>query len=460
MLNDKNNQSNTNLTSSKRPLPISNGTRRSLLAFICGLLVIPVLYYGSDFANAQSEIERLQTQISDRNDRLSEIQEEIAEYEAALQEVGAEKSTLQSAINSLELERKKVVADISYTENKISSTDLEINKLTLEIGNAEDDIAENEEAIADIIRNLNVTDDDSMIELLLGHENLSEFWNEIEDLETVRDSIQTQVHTLTTLKELLEEKHTAETEKRGDLVNLKDKYNGQQAVLANNKAEKGELLEITKSEEANYQALLAEKKAVQEQLSAELRSFEAELQFILDPNSIPSRGTAVFDWPLENIIITQLFGGTEFAKNNPGIYGRGYHPGVDFGASVGTPIYAPLSGTVRWVDNTDAIPGCYAWGKWTLIDHANGLSTLYAHQSAIPAHIRPGVKVSTGDLIGYVGATGYVTGPHLHFTVYAKDAVEVIRYSDFKTITSCGPAYTPRAASDGYIDPMSYLPPR
>jgi murein DD-endopeptidase MepM/ murein hydrolase activator NlpD len=351
-----------------------------------------------------------------------------------------------------------VLADIKYTEGKIDNTDLEINKLILEIDNAETDIITNEAAIGDILRNLHVTDEDTMVELLLRHQNLSEFWNEVEDLVTVRDSIQTQIHTLVSLKTLLVDKRDSETQKRSELLDLKEQYNGQQAVLQNNKSEKGRLLQTTKNEEANYQALLAEKKSAKEQITAELRSFEAELQFILDPNTIPAKGTVVFAWPLKNIIVTQLFGGTEFAKNNPGIYGRGYHPGVDFGASVGTPIHAPLSGTVRWSDNTDAIPGCYAWGKWTLIDHANGLSTLYAHQSAIPAHIRPGTKVNTGDIIGYVGATGYVTGPHLHFTVYAKDAVEVIRYSDFKTITSCGPAYTPRAASEGYIDPMTYLP--
>lgn len=432
--------------------------RRRAVAFVCGLFLLPSLFVGADFVRAQTEIQKLQEQIAERNDRLGAIEEEIAKYEAALQEVGAEKDTLQKAINTLELERKKVLADISYTENQISNTDLEINKLILEIGNTEEGIIDNEDAIAQIIRTLHVIDDDALIEVLLRHKNLSEFWNEIEDLETVRDSIQARVHSLTALKALLEEKHDTETEKRGELVDLREKYDGQQAVLSNNKAEKDKLLKETKSEEANYQALLAEKKAAREQITAELRSFEAELQFILDPNTIPPRGTPVFQWPLQNIIITQYFGGTEFAKNNPGIYGRGYHPGVDFGASVGTPIYAPLSGTVRWIDDTDAVAGCYAWGKWTLIDHANGLSTLYAHQSAIPAHIRPGAKVNTGDLIGYVGATGYVTGPHLHFTVYAKDAVEVIRYSDFKTVTSCGPAYTPRAASEGYIDPMAYLP--
>lgn len=431
---------------------------RRAFAFIGGLLLLPSLFFGGNFVNAQTDIERLQSQIAERSNRLGAIEREIAEYEAELRKVGAERSTLQKAINTLELERKKVLADISLTENKISSTDLEINKITLEIKNAESSIERNEMAMAGIIRNLHINDDDSMIELMLRHQNLSEFWTEVQDLETVRSRMQTQVHSLLSLKKLLEEKYTAERVRRGELVDLREKFDGQQAVLNNNKTEKGKLLERTKSEEANYQALLAEKKSVRDQITSELRSFEADLKFILDPNTIPARGTAVFDWPLENIVITQLFGGTEFAKNNPGIYGRGYHPGVDFGASVGTPIYAPLSGTVRWVDDTDAVAGCYAWGKWTLIDHANGLSTLYAHQSAIPAHIRPGAKVNTGDLIGYVGATGYVTGPHLHFTVYVKDAVEVIRYSDFKTVTSCGPAYTPRAATEGYVDPMAYLP--
>ena len=429
------------------------------MAFFIGVLLLPVFSFSQEIVHAQSQIEQLQNQITDRNNRLSEIEKEIAQYEAALREVGAEKDTLQNAINSLSLERKKVLADISYTQNQIGSTDLEISKLVLEINNTKERISQNEEAIGDIIRSLNVNDKDSLIELLLRHKNLSEFWNEVADLETIRDSIQTRVHGLVSLKELLENKHINEQQKKEKLVDLKIKYDGQQAVLENNKAEKDQLLKKTKNEESNYQALLAEKKATMQQITAELRQFEAELQFILDPTTIPSRGTAVFDWPLKQVIITQLFGGTEFAKNNPGIYGRGYHPGLDLGAPVGTPIYAPLSGTVRWVDNTDRIPGCYAWGKWTLIDHANGLSTLYAHQSAIPANITPGAKVNTGDLIGYVGATGYVTGPHLHFTVYVKDAVEVVRYSDFKTITSCGPAYTPRAASEGYMDPMSYLPP-
>jgi murein DD-endopeptidase MepM/ murein hydrolase activator NlpD len=216
-------------------------------------------------------------------------------------------------------------------------------------------------------------------------------------------------------------------------------------------------LSATKNEEANYQKLLKQQKAAKDQIEKEMRDFEAKLKFILDPSSIPAAGTAVFSWPLDKVIITQFFGGTEFAKRNAAVYGgRAYHPGIDMGTPVGTPIHAPLSGTVRATGNTDAVPGCYSWGKWTLIDHANGLSTLYAHQSV--QSVTPGQHVNTGDIIGYSGNTGYSTGPHLHFTVYAKDGVSVRPFNQIKAVTSCGAATTPVAATDAYLDPLLYLP--
>ncbi len=433
-------------------------TYRSLVAFCCGLIILPLLAGNLMLVSAQSsEIEKLQKDITDRGNRLAEIEAEIKRYETELKEVGAEKKTLQSAINQLTVERKKIQAEIAKTENLISSTDLEINKLVLEISRTEDSIASNQSAIAQIIRTEYQANSESMIELLLKNERFSDFWSEIEAQETIRSSMTEKVLELAELKKLLEEKRTENTAKRGNLISLKGQYSDQNLVLANNQTERTKLLEETKSEEKKYQQMLAEKQSAREQIIKELRDFEAKLQFILDPNTIPVPGTRVFDWPLQNIIITQYFGGTEFARQNASVYaGRAYHPGVDFGAPRGTPIYAPLSGTVRDTGNTDAVPGCYSWGKWTLIDHANGLTTLYAHQDVIS--VTPGQKVATGEVIGYTGNTGYSTGPHLHFTVYAKAGVTVRQFNEIKTVTSCGPAKTPVAATDAYIDPMLYLP--
>ncbi len=431
--------------------------RKPIFAFIIGLCVVPSLFGGGHFVLAQSEIEKLQTEIRDRSGRLSEIEKEIAKFESALKEVGAEKKTLQSAINRLELERGKVQADIKYTEQKISSTDLELNKLILEMNRTEEDVNLNKAAISEIIRNVYKADNESLIEILLTHEHLSEFWNSLETLDTVRNSMSDRVRNLSELQATLEGKRNDTAERRGELVDLKSQYSDQSTVLAVNAAERSELLVATKNEESNYQSLLKQKQAAREQIVKEVRDFEAKLTFILNPNTIPTPGTKVFDWPLKNIVVTQYFGGTEFAKRNASVYGgRAYHPGVDFGAPTGTQIHAPLAGTVRATGNTDAVPGCYSWGKWTLIDHANGLSTLYAHQSV--QSVVAGQRVATGEVIGYVGSTGYSTGPHLHFTLYAKDGVSVRQFNQIKAVTSCGSATTPVAASEAYLDPMLYLP--
>ena len=85
------------------------------------------------------------------------------------------------------------------------------------------------------------------------------------------------------------------------------------------------------------------------------------------------------------------------------------HTGIDFGASVGTPIRAAADGVV-------VIAGPYGgYGNATVIDHGNALATLYGHQSALL--VATGDRVNRGQVIGLVGCTGYCTGPHLHFEV-------------------------------------------
>jgi murein DD-endopeptidase MepM/ murein hydrolase activator NlpD len=432
---------------------------RPFVAFFLGIFLPISLFGGYSFARAQTpeDIARLQTEINQRSSRLTQIDAEIAKFESQLKQVGGEKKTLQSAIASLELERKKVNADISRTENLISTTDLEINKFALEIQKTEGSIDSGKEAISAIIRQEYQSGDTSLLEEMLSNNHLSEFWNILQEHKTVRESLSSKVTELDSYQELLTGKRSSSESKRNQLSTLKDQYVGQTQVLANNKDEQAKLLEATKNNEKNYQKILADKKKAKEQIVKEMRDYESKLKFILDPSTIPTSGTAVFAWPVKNVIITQFFGGTEFAARNASVYGgRAYHPGVDFGVPVGTSIMAPLAGVVRATGNTDLVPGCYSWGKWTLIDHANGLSTLYAHQSV--QNVTPGQAVTTGQIIGYSGNTGYSTGPHLHFTVYAKGGVTVRKFNEIKTITSCGPASTPVAATDAYLDPMNYLP--
>lgn len=85
------------------------------------------------------------------------------------------------------------------------------------------------------------------------------------------------------------------------------------------------------------------------------------------------------------------------------------HTGVDFAAPTGTPIHASGDGVVDFVGKQNG------YGNIVVLKHQNKYSTVYAHMSRFASGMRKGKKVSQGDVIGYVGMTGWATGPHLHY---------------------------------------------
>jgi murein DD-endopeptidase MepM/ murein hydrolase activator NlpD len=184
-----------------------------------------------------------------------------------------------------------------------------------------------------------------------------------------------------------------------------------------------------------------------------MSSYESKLRYVLDRTKIPAAGKGILSWPLDKVRITQKFGSTAFARG--GAYGGKGHNGVDFQAAIGTPVKAALSGTVLVTGNTDVARACYSYGKYVLLRHPNGLTTLYAHLSSIA--VSSGQSVGTGDVIGYSGNTGYSTGPHLHFTVYASDAVKVVRMGDVRSSSPCKNVAVPVSAWTGYLNPLEYL---
>lgn len=111
-----------------------------------------------------------------------------------------------------------------------------------------------------------------------------------------------------------------------------------------------------------------------------------------------------FDWPAPGIL-SGVFGSQRIDNG----VAMAAHYGVDMAAPVGTPIHAPAHGLVSLTGDY------YLDGGFTLLDHGQGVSTCYLHQSK--RLVTAGQKVRRGELIGLIGQTGRATGPHLHWAM-------------------------------------------
>jgi len=405
-------------------------------------------------AYAIDSVSTIQSKINDRNQDIQALEKEIAEYQKQINTLSGEASSLSATIKSLDLTKKKLQADILLTENKIANKNAEIQELGEEINDKEATIDDDSRIISHTLSLINRSGDKSMFELILSSNSVSSAWNSLDELGSIQGNLVKRIANMREIKSNLEDNKKATEKAKSDLVKLTEQLKDQRQVVINTQEEKNILLKDTKQNEAEYKQMLASKKAQKEAFEREVLEYESQLKIAVDLSKLPHTGSGVLAWPLDKITITQYFGNTTFATANPQVYGGKGHNGVDFRASIGTPVRSSLSGVVTGVYNTDLVRGCYSYGKWVMVKHENGLSTLYAHLSLQSVSV--GQNVSTGQIVGYSGNTGYTTGPHLHYGVYATQGMEI------KTLTKsqsskCAGATMPVADFKAYLNPLSYL---
>lgn len=380
-------------------------------------------------------------------EQISKLRREIEQLQRQLTTTTEQKQTLQSAIRALDLQIQSLQKSISLTGAQIGQKDKEITTIHRTILTTEEKIDLAESGIAAALRELDLMDEKGLVAALMGGGTLTSFFDEAVALGSVRNELGIRIRELDALRSNLAATKSAAESRRKELASLQSQLSSERKGLTATKSTQAELLKETQSKEAQYQALIAQKKAEQAAFESALVELARGLGSA-DTTGVPSPQRGLLRWPLDSVYLTQSFGNTSFAAS--GAYNGQGHNGVDFRASVGTPVKAALAGTVQEV-NQGAVKYCQ-YGKWVLIKHDNGLTSLYAHLSSIG--VGKGARVSTGEVVGYAGDTGYATGPHLHFTVYASSGVTFKNY----TCNSGYTAYIPIAPLNGYLNPMSYLP--
>ncbi|MCK9351409.1 MAG: peptidoglycan DD-metalloendopeptidase family protein [Candidatus Paceibacterota bacterium] len=400
----------------------------------------------------EEETQNLRNKINQKNSELEDLKKKIETYEKQLDYTQTQTKTLQNTVKTLDLERQKMNTSIQLTQKRLETSSLNLTQLNLGIADTEEKTVLVSKALSEILRTIDQADDQTILETFLSNGKLSDIMDESMQLMQLREEVRGHMKELGEYQSsLVAQKSKVENEKN-KLTNYKSTLSDQKSVLDNAKKEKADLLALTKNRESDYQKILNINKAKAEEFEKELFEYESKLTRQLDRKFIPEVGSKILVWPLDKIIITQHFGKT---KDSLRLYASGTHNGMDFAANRGTPVKSPAKGEVIATGNTDLTCAKASYGKWILIRHNNGLSTLFGHFDTIK--VSAGQDVEVGDLIGYSGNTGYSTGPHVHLTVFASDGVQV---GSFASNACPGKTFTMPlpTAKNAYLDPEAYLP--
>jgi len=411
------------------------------------ILLIPIFIFSffiphsSFLALAITTPEELKKSIEQRAQDLQAINSQIQENQQKLEEVQGQKQTLQKELNSADKQIKQLNLSIRSSEITIDKLGLEIESLQYDISDSEKQILTKKEAIAETLREIQKKENEPPLIIFLKNKTLTESVFEMQSLADLNNTLTSDIANLKASKieldNALNKTANKKQAKKNESVYLKNK----KSITEDVKKEKQTILSKTKNKENNYQKIISDLEKKQAEIAAEIEKIEEELRLKIDPTLLPTKRPGVLVNPINPPRVTQEYGATKFAARN---YKGKWHNGVDYGAPIGTPVLTAEKGRVIAVDNQDKY--CYrgAYGKYIVIQHENNLTTLYGHLSLQTVSV--GDYVLTGQVIGYVGKTGWATGPHLHFTVWASPTFY------FKQSRVCGPMPV-----GGDLNPLDYL---
>lgn len=399
------------------------------------LFAFPIILYSLFFIHHSFAAEipsDLVKSIDEKSRVLQEINQKLAEANKSLEETADTGKKLQTEI-------KKTDAQISYLNLSIKGSEINIEKLGLEIKSIGYDIekinsqmAVQRDGMKKFLKEMQTKDNEELLITFLKNRSLSEGMDEFKNIADLNERLSIETQKLQKLSTNLAEKLDQASQKKSSIVQENKNLKYRKVIVAEEKQNKQKLLTQTKNQEKNYQVLVTDLEKQQAAISAEINQLDEELRRKIDPNLLPARRPGVLGYPVADGIKTQSYGITDFTKQYyTGALKGKYHNGFDFGKFLGAEILAAEDGVVLSMGNQDSY--CYrgAYGKFIVIKHNNGLTTLYAHLSG--QTVKAGQEVTRGQLIGYMGKTGWATGPHLHFTVYASSTFSM------KQSRSCGP---------------------
>lgn len=351
-------------------------------------------------AELQQKLQAARAKIAAAKKKKTTLGEQISSLDGRL-------AAIQKKIDGLGARIDTVEAKLSVTREKLAVLRKELRLKKLELAAAQAELELEQRNFAERAVLSYKSDDLSFIDVLLRSTSFEDLISRVNVVHELINGNNDLVGGLEAARDKVDKEKKAIAKREGQVADaakeLQQKSDELAALQAQQAASRAAAMAVRQEKAGALKGVnqdLAELERQENQLAAE----SAALAGVINSSAGSGQGTGQFIYPV-NGPITSPFG----YRYHPILGYRKLHTGIDFGVGYGTPIKAADSGTViyaTWMSG---------YGNVTILDHGSGITTLYAHQSSIA--VGSGARVSQGQVIGYVGSTGFSTGPHLHFEV-------------------------------------------
>ena len=369
----------------------------------------------------------------DLTNQLDSIQQQVNQQNAAKADAETVIGSVSEQLRQIEEQLRQATAELGTIKEQRVAVENDITLNERQLAEAQKRLEGRESVFYKRVRDIYINGRLSYLDVVIGSKDFSDFANRLEVLKRIIDS------DITLINEIKKERADIEAHKqkleadRAKLVELEKAALAKQAEIEQKKAERNVVLKKAQNDRATAMQAIEELNASSAQVSAMLKERQAARAAAAAAAAAAAQssggqgasdnwvqGTGQLGWPVSGEI-TSPYG----YRVHP-IWGTTiYHSGIDIGVDEGTPVHAADGGVVVW----SGWMGGYGYA--VVIDHGNGLSTLYGHNSELA--VDEGQSVAKGQVISYAGSTGNSTGPHVHFEVRVNgDPVDPMGYCHFR----------------------------
>ncbi|TMB72235.1 MAG: hypothetical protein E6J51_00610 [Chloroflexi bacterium] len=347
--------------------------------------------------------------IYDKQHQLQGLNGQIVATKTQIAQLLAQERQLQGEIAAFDAQLRAVQAQIDQETAKLVLLAQQVDQAKEQLALKEAELAQH---IADFGRRMRImykSGQISGLELIFSAANFTDLMNRVVFFNVIVREDRRQVAELQKERAAIEAMKADLEAKKAEQARVVKQVQDQKAQLQAVRDQRAAREQQIAAIEAQFQRLLDDMEAQRAALQAQIASLIHE--------SFRARSSGKWRWPMDGVI-TQGFGCTSypFEPYDPTCPTHHFHSGIDIATDYGTPVHASDGGIVHnFTMGCGWGPGLCGYGRYVVMVHAGGFTTLYGHLSSWA--VGDGVQVDKDTVIGYEGSTGNSTGAHLHFEI-------------------------------------------